>query len=184
MSVTEPFYSIWDDHWKDDIDDLHNYIENNFHKYEEPTSIAPGKVTTTKVISWKKLLQFKKMYDFLDEVYWTNQLDFGYNLTQRLGISPAIYNVYDSKDKGKYDWHIDSSGNPNYDVKLTLIINLSKEYTGGDFQLKISSFDQTIKEFIPGSAIMFRSPTLHRVTPVLTGVRRTLTLFLEGPRWV
>src|SRR5210317_1846932 len=151
MSVTEPFYSLWKDHFKDDINDLHNYIENNFSKYEDQFSVAPGKVTTTKVISWKKLLQYKndKMRDFLDEVYWTNQLDYGYNIFETLGIRSGIYNVYDSKNGGKYDWHIDSSGNDNYDTKLTVIINLSEEYTGGQFQMKISSFDQTIEDFIP-----------------------------------
>ena len=33
----------------------------------------------------------------------------------------------------------------------------------------------------PGSALMFKSHILHKVTPVTKGERRTLTIFLKGP---
>ena len=36
----------------------------------------------------------------------------------------------------------------------------------------------------PGSMIMFQSHIDHQVSPIITGVRKTITYFMTGPRWV
>ena len=41
--------------------------------------------------------------------------------------------LYDSKKKSEYGWHYESSRSDIYDVKLTVLVNLSDKYTGGKF---------------------------------------------------
>jgi PKHD-type hydroxylase len=73
-----------------------------------------------------------------------------------------------------------------HDRKLSLIIQLTdpSEYEGGDFQ-----FDSDIPQPDPaeikqrGTVIVFPSFLRHRVTPVTSGVRRSLVSWVEGPKF-
>ena len=81
---------------------------------------------------------------------------------------------------------MDNTSNATNDVKLTLIFNLSTEpYEGGEFQTWPSDYiNRNSNKFNnPGTAIMFKSHILHRVTPVTSGTRKSLTLFIHGPRF-
>ena len=71
------------------------------------------------------------------------------------------------------------------DCKLTLLINLSDEpYEGGQFQIHTENEPRTIDSYNKsGSAIIFKSHILHRVLPVTSGIRKSLALFLTGPRF-
>ena len=40
-----------------------------------------------------------------------------------------------------------------------------------------------VKDFIPGTLLIFKSHINHMVTPVKSGVRKTLTLFGNGPKF-
>ena len=92
------------------------------------------------------------------------------------------YNSYKGKDS-EYGWHCDATTQgENCDIKLTILINLSeKKYEGGD--LKIFTGEEfTIPEFKdPGDTVMIKSPTYHKVTPIIKGERTTLAIFLRGP---
>ena len=46
------------------------------------------------------------------------------------------YNIYTSKNKGNFDWHLDSlSHDKCSDIKFTVLINTStKKYEGGDLE--------------------------------------------------
>ena len=68
---------------------------------------------------------------------------------------------------------------------MTLLINLSEEsYDGGEFELSMGQKPETIVEYSsPGSVVMFKSHILHRVKPVTSGTRKSLTLFITGPRF-
>jgi PKHD-type hydroxylase len=92
------------------------------------------------------------------------------------------YNVYDSKKQGEYAWHKDVELNKIYDLKLTVLANISTEaYTGGNFELVLHE-PVHIKEFDdPGAVLIFPSFLMHRVTPVETGIRESVSLWLPGP---
>jgi PKHD-type hydroxylase len=93
-----------------------------------------------------------------------------------------MLNIYDSKHKGSYDWHYDSSKSDMYDVKLTVLVNLSEKYTGGKFHI-FHGDEYVVEEFEPGTLLLFKSNLNHKVSPVLTGVRKTLTLLINGPKF-
>lgn len=66
--------------------------------------------------------------------------------------------------------------------KLSLVVMLSnpKDYTGGDLELRFQ--EKAVKApKARGAIVVFPAWTLHRVTPVKTGVRRTATAWVQGP---
>lgn len=178
----EPHW-VWSKKLSDDhIRKLDYVIQNNYDKLEDPDVVAHGKVTTTKVISYNTLFQFKEVEELYNSAEFVASHNFGYNLFSSTKNRHAIYNEYYADVNGKYDWHIDCSNHPKWDIKMTFIINLSESFTGGEFQLYSGQEPNTITEFSePGSMILFKSYTMHRVTPVTSGARRTLTFFFSGP---
>ena len=89
------------------------------------------------------------------------------------------YNVYGTNSE--YDWHIDASDLPSFDMKLTCLLNLSEEpYEGGEF--KLTGIDKKIK-FDSGMGLVFTSLMAHKVTPVTQGERITLTYWGTGSAW-
>ena len=174
---------IWPKTLSDDhIKKLDYIIQNNYNGLEDPNSAAYGKVTTTKLISYDILFQFKEVEEIYNNAFHVATHHFGYNLFPLLKTKNAIYNEYHSDAGGKYDWHVDHSQHPKWDTKMTFIINLSESFTGGEFQLYNGQEPATITEFSePGTALVFKSHIMHRVTPVTSGTRRTLTFFLAGP---
>ena len=93
------------------------------------------------------------------------------------------YTVY-REDGGHYDWHVDRGVTSPSPRKLSLVLQLSDpdEYEGGDLQVFTSSEPTTVVKQ-KGLVAAFPSFVLHRVTPVTAGTRRTLVVWLAGPRF-
>lgn len=84
---------------------------------------------------------------------------------------------------GHYDWHADVGPNMS-NRKLSCVIQLSEpdEYEGGELQLNTGAGITTIPRQ-KGMTVMFSSFVLHRVTPVLSGTRKTLVVWMAGPQF-
>jgi PKHD-type hydroxylase len=82
---------------------------------------------------------------------------------------------------GHYGWHTDIGPGSISHRKISITIQLSSpdEYEGGDFELWHGGEFRTMEKK-KGSAILFPSFTLHRVTPITKGVRRSLVLWVGG----
>tara|TARA_B110001454_G_C12490514_1_gene338265 strand:- start:64 stop:627 length:564 start_codon:yes stop_codon:yes gene_type:complete len=141
------------------------------------------KISTVKHIRFKKIKHLIK--PFVAGALAVAERDFGYNVYYPHDDWTINYNIYNSESKDSYDWHDDKSGRPTFDIKLTLLINLSEEsYDGGEFELAMGREATPISQFSnSGSAIMFKSHILHRVKPVTSGVRKSLSLFILGPKF-
>jgi PKHD-type hydroxylase len=65
--------------------------------------------------------------------------------------------------------------------KVSIIVQLSdeKDYTGGDFQIHTGRGIQALSKE-KGMVAIFPSYLLHRVTPVLSGTRKSLVLWAGG----
>ncbi len=110
-----------------------------------------------------------------------NERSYKYDLT---GFSEHFqYTVYDGSEGGHYDWHVDQ-GPLRVRRKLSLTLQLSdpSDYEGCDLQLqggnKIESAPRD-----RGSAIAFPSHVLHRVTPVTSGTRKSMVVWITGPKF-
>lgn len=122
---------------------------------------------------------------FLDKVnsrtQWINNTEFGYDLYTNY-VSGCNLNNYHNDDN-EYDWHIDSypNGHKN-DMKITMIVNISlDEYTGGKFLLMPGHVIEIKELEQPGSAIWFPSFTNHKVEPVTSGKRTSVSFWFSGP---
>ncbi len=143
------------------------------------------KANSTKT-SKVKLIEYSKIKNYLNNcvetLYDANSKNFKCNLFPFPNETKLMHNTY---QKGQeYNWHIDCTSEDNFDIKFTVLINISNTvYKGGKFKLWVYEKPLTIKELDnPGNMIMFRSYHLHKVTPILKGTRKTLTIFLGGPQ--
>ena len=90
------------------------------------------------------------------------------------------YTIYDAKEKGHYDWHADC-GPKMSNRKLSCVLQLTdpSEYTGGDLELNLG---HEINKVPKGKGVLtfFPSFILHRVSPLESGIRRSLVTWLAG----
>jgi len=173
---------------KKKIIEINNLIEKNFHDYQIPEKGAlnvnnePKKNSLVKVVSWKIVKNL--LHDIHVKAIDSARKNFGYNVYEMSEEDTCLLNIYSSNNNSKYDWHTDGSGSNLYDCKLTVLINLSlNSYEGGDFKL-FNNNEYLVNELKdPGNVIIFKSNINHCVTPITKGERRTLTMFILGPRF-
>ncbi len=99
-----------------------------------------------------------------------------------------LYSIRDSiqyteyyEGGGHYDWHMDIGPYPINNRKISITIQLSDpdDYVGGDLEIWTGNGLQTCARQ-KGSALLFPSYMLHRVTPVTSGTRKSLVLWVGG----
>ena len=183
-------YYTWTDFYnKEEVKQICEFIENNYEQLEDPKLGAHDKDGNyEKQISTVKLIHYRTVEPLISrlvkQAFQVANLDFGYTT---FGPHPGqflLYNTYQSEDKDHYNWHYDESRSPLSDVKLSLLVNLSTEpYEGGEFQTYIHAEGSHPEFDRPGSAIMFKSHLHHRVLPVTSGTRKSLSLFIYGPKF-
>lgn len=89
---------------------------------------------------------------------------------------------YGADRQGHFDWHSDvGDGRLAERRKLTIVVQLSEadSYTGGDLELMPGAGIRTADR-AQGAATLFPAFVLHRVTPVTSGARRSLTVWCHG----
>ena len=90
---------------------------------------------------------------------------------------------------GFYDFHIDGFGSSKWEVggsvrKISMTIELSEDYEGGEFQVARCRKGRIEIETIDkgrGTVILFPSVLEHRVLHVTSGVRYSLVAWFTGP---
>jgi len=155
---------------------------------DEPVKLAatnigatPKKFLKTKLIPFSVIHQF--FPDLWDRITVTNLEHFGYDIVPINPVADSVhYNLYSSKTKDEYHWHIDGTDTPLVDLKFTILINISdSSYRGGDFKLFNNNEYKVPELDVPGNMIMFKSFLNHKVEKVTAGERKTLCLFIKGP---
>lgn len=110
-----------------------------------------------------------------------------YNFDLSGFVEDFQYTVYDNIGD-HYSWHMDKgSGEGIAGIsprKLSLVLQLSdpSEYEGGDLELYISSTPTKLKKQ-KGLLYAFPSWIMHRVAPVTSGIRRSLVIWISGPKF-
>ena len=90
------------------------------------------------------------------------------------------YTEYYGNNEGGYEWHMDCGIEIQNQRKISVTVQLSDsdEYEGGDLEFNIGR-KLTAQRGI-GTAVIFPSFYLHRVTPVTSGIRKSFVLWVGG----
>lgn len=110
-----------------------------------------------------------------------NREGFGFDLDDF--AESAQIARYGADRQGHFDWHSDIGAGPlAARRKLTVVVQLSDPaaYQGGAMELRPDS-NVAQADLKLGTATIFPSFVLHRVTPVTIGARWSLTLWAHGP---
>lgn len=125
------------------------------------------------------------MFDKLNLVIQAaNEQFYNFHLN---GYQTFQYTTYDST--GRYDWHTDMSfgqkfGNDAEPRKLSLSLLLNDDFEGGEFQVNQGKEENAVT--VPmrkGSIVLFPSFMIHRVTPITKGNRKSLVVWVLGPKF-
>lgn len=111
-----------------------------------------------------------------------NRQYFHYDLT---GLyEPAQLTTYAGSGQEHYSCHSDCGPNSNSvprKLSMSLLLSDTREFKGGELQLFTDSLTPITLEQKRGRAWFFPSYTLHQVTPVISGVRKSIVLWIGGP---
>jgi PKHD-type hydroxylase len=112
---------------------------------------------------------------------------FNYDL---IGYDYIQYAVYESKENSHFDWHQDASIKPSQvgdtflNRKLSISFLLNDDFDGGNFEFNFHrECDAVPIEIEKNSLIAFPSYRIHRIKPVTKGVRKSLVIWVEGPKF-
>jgi PKHD-type hydroxylase len=137
------------------------------------------------IISWIPFAKAVPTYQVIRQ--WmevTNNNYFGFDTVQL--SEQGQYAEYHKG--GFYNWHMDSNvemaSMPTVrKISMTLLLNDSKEYEGGDFEIfcgETLDSEKNKYKLKQGYAIFFASFLLHRVMPVIKGNRKSLVMWFGG----
>ena len=91
---------------------------------------------------------------------------------------------YSGADGSHYTWHTDTGDGASSSRKISISIPLSKptDYQGGDLIVNTNGVENTARN-TQGSLTMFPSFCQHTVTPVTSGERWVIVVWVNGPRF-
>lgn len=116
-----------------------------------------------------------------------NDMFYGFDLN---GYDSFQYTVYNSDTADHYSWHADIGlGDDAADFggtrKLSMTLLLNDDFEGGEFELNLAHESDPVKvDAKKGRAVFFPSFLIHRVKPVTSGTRRSLVIWVLGPKFV
>jgi len=135
----------------------------------------------------RNMTQWTPLFDDIWKfVYQANNDWFNFHISKFDYIQFAEYN---SDIQGEYKRHNDvfyMNGDPVYHRKLSAVIQLTdpSEYDGGDFEMYGIDSTIPVQQFRnQGSMIVFPSFIDHAALPVTRGVRHSLAIWVDGPKW-
>lgn len=191
--VTYP-YVFWDDAFTDEeIQKLIEYCEGE----ELEEGIVFGGLNENIRKSKIKFFDYGNIdlhwfFHRMNEVIrLINNRWYGFDLN---GYGEFQYTTYDASRKEHYDFHTDmgfgelkSPENMYEPRKLSLTLTLNTpviDFKGGDFEIQLGHKEPLVCPQQKGRILAFPSFLLHRVTPVLEGNRKSIVIWVTGPKWV
>ena len=117
----------------------------------------------------------------MDREFFRLATHWGFDVRET--IEDLKYLVYDAGCHFN-TWHVDVGGDYSNLRKISMSVELtdSNEYEGGHLQIFSQEVGHVAGPIVSaGTAIVFPSHQVHRVTPVTRGVRRSIINWISGP---
>jgi PKHD-type hydroxylase len=161
-----------------------NLIIKNAKNYEsqKATIIGEDKENTIRKsnIKWLPVNdEWNWVYDRVsNQIMEANKALWQFNL--HTIIDNIQYTEYEGNG-GHYDWHLDIGPRSINHRKVSVVVQLSDpdDYVGGNLELHPGSNSFAVPRG-KGTVVVFPSFLLHRVTPLTSGLRRSLVLWAGG----
>lgn len=107
------------------------------------------------------------------------------------GYGVFQYTSYDAAERGHYDWHMDTClgrvgllATMVEPRKLSLTLVLNDDFEGGEFMVNLGQEASAERVLTPrGRVVAFPSFVIHSVRPVTAGIRRSLVVWVTGPKF-
>ena len=197
--VTYPFV-YWDQMFTDDeLKQVIDYCET-LEKIDGTTIGKNGKQDTSNearvsTIAWANPKEENQW--IFDRFLWVadrlNERFYEFNLNGFESFQYTVYNA-NKKNPGEYDYHMDTIMGLDKPIEMaetrklsmSLILSDPDEYEGGEFYIQTGSPDQDklLKmEQTKGRCLAFPSFMIHGVAPVTKGTRRSIVVWVEGPKF-
>ena len=117
-----------------------------------------------------------------------NDQFYGFDLQ---GYDSIQYGTYDSVASQHYTWHMDSHHGPSENImmmrKFSLAFLLNEpgvDFEGGEFEINQGNQNEPmVADTKKNRVVAFPSWTIHRVKPVTKGIRKSLVLWVVGPKF-
>jgi PKHD-type hydroxylase len=171
-----------------------------FEQYEvQPATIMDDKNPINQEIRRSKIKFFHRdennytLFERLNSVI-EDINDKYYNFVLN-GYDQIQYTEYDASERGEYKFHMDTCFGKKENIdpymletrKLSLIMCLNQpgvDFEGGGFYINQGSEkDASEVEMKKGRIILFPSFLIHRVAPVTKGKRKSLVVWVMGPKF-
>ena len=135
--------------------------------YNNNSNTLQTKTTRKSSIGWISDLGFlnKRLTNKLRETFNINGMEV-------TGLGDFQFTEY--KEGEYFDWHTDSTDTVYRDRFTSIVIQLNDTYKGGVLEIKNIKGELVPIENKIGTLYIFNSRLLHRVTPVVDGIRYSL----------
>ena len=140
--------------------------------YDEHPNYTDKKTIRKSSVGWISDLEF------LNERL-TNKLRETFNINGMEVTGLGSYQFTEYKKDEYFDWHTDTNNKIYRDRFTSIVIQLNDTYEGGILEIKNSKGDLVPIENKIGTLYVFNSRLVHRVTPVIDGVRYSLVNWIS-----
>jgi len=186
-----PPFICWDGYFsEDDLNRIKEYCEAQdleTAQITKETSINPlidSSIRKSKVrfvnLENDNAWMFSRLFQIVD---FLNTEYYRFNL---IGFENFQYTVYD-EEGSHYNYHSDLISLQNTalmrKLSFSLILSDPSEYEGGEFEIDVRGEYLKIDQ-LKGRIIVFPSWAIHRVTPIISGTRKSIVIWALGPRFV
>jgi PKHD-type hydroxylase len=142
-----------------------------------------GRLRITRVAWMERNAETEWLYVRLEEIVLRlNKEFYKYEL---FGLVESFqYTVYDGEEGGHYNWHVDMGRENVEPRKISLSLQLTDplDYEGCNLVLEAGD-GPYVAERARGTVVAFPSYVLHRVTPIESGTRKSLVVWVAGPEF-
>jgi len=160
--------------------EISDCIKNAPSAGKDSPAVDVKKTATVNTARWCHVKHL--LFGIEEAAHYVNKEHFGFSIYKMTDYDSINHNVYNDFDKGEYDWHKDATLGEMYDLKLTVIMNISTTpYEGGNFEIYSNKATHIPELDVTGSVIIFPSFQNHKVNPVTSGTRETVSFWIPGP---
>jgi PKHD-type hydroxylase len=188
-----PTFAYWNNLFSDDelhkIENIMNQKELNFGSLgsDVESKTENSEIRNSKINFHSYNADTSWIFDRLNYIIErTNSESYKFDL---YGYNEIQYSEYNSDNNGHYDWHCDMHYNSiqTETRKLSVVLMLNKpnvDFTGGEFEINTGDQNYPLDiKFEKGGVALFPSFVHHRVTPVTSGIRKSIVTWVTGPKF-